>query len=114
MSPLENFYITLEEPLQSVFLYYRKFILESDENFTEHWKYKTPFFYYKGKWFCYLSFSKKTNRAYLGFVKGSKMEHSLLKSEGRKMIKIMEIDQNQDIPMALFEEILTLAKKLYA
>jgi len=42
------------------------------------------------------------------------MEHSLLKSEGRKMIKIMEIDQNQDIPMALFEEILTLAKKLYA
>ncbi len=42
-----------------MFLASREIILKQDKDIAPAWKYKTPFFCYKGKMFCYLCFHKK-------------------------------------------------------
>lgn len=110
---LENFYLKQEEPNQSCFLALRDIILAFDKNITADWKYKLPFFMYKGKMFCYLWKDKKTNEPYISIAKGSQIEHNLLEQGNRTVFKIMRINQNADIPIDSIYEIFNLAKLLY-
>lgn len=51
MTDLEKFYLQQEEPIKGTLLALRKIILKLDNNITNAWKYRMPFFCYKGKMF---------------------------------------------------------------
>jgi hypothetical protein len=113
LEELQNFYLDKKEPLKSCFLALRDIITSFDDNISEHWKYKLPFFYFKGKPFCYLWYNKKTNEPYIGVAKGLQINSPFLELGNRTHIKIMRINPCADIPIESVYEILREASKLY-
>jgi hypothetical protein len=109
---LENFYLRQSEPNQSCFLALRDIILNSNSNITADWKYKLPFFMYKGKMFCYLCKDKKTETPYIGIVNGSDIDHPQLESGNRKKMKTLSIDPTKDINLDMVLKILNLSAKV--
>ncbi len=79
----------------------------------ENWKFNTPFYYFNGKWFCYISYHKKKDETYIGFVRGYKIKHDRLISGGRKQIKVYPINPEQDIDIEELREIVVLHKSVY-
>lgn len=110
---LDNFFLTIEEPHQSALLFLRQFFMR-DMGLEENRKFNTPFYYYNGKWFAYLSYNKKRNHEiYIGFVKGFKVEHPKLLAEGRKQIKVYRIIAEKDINVKELGKITKLLKNQY-
>jgi hypothetical protein len=60
LTPIDQFYLTKDEPNRGCLLAMRDIILTQDPDITAEWKYSMPFFCYKGKMFCYLWIHKKT------------------------------------------------------
>lgn len=107
MKALDNFYNEQPEPHRSALLALRDIILSTDpENITQEWKYRLPFFYYKGKMFCYLWIHKKFRQPYVSFVHSEELSHPLLLLEKRARMKILLIDPEDDIPLELLQELL--------
>lgn len=111
-SPLEAFYTGLSEPVQSAYLYIRSHILK-DEAVTESYKWKLPFFDYKGKYFCYLWQDKKSALPYVAFTQGKHLDHPALVQGDRTQIAVLHFDPRYDLPMLLLVEVLMLAKRYY-
>lgn len=109
---LENFYLRQTEPNQSCFLALRDIILNSNLHITADWKYKLPFFMYKGKMFCYLWKDKKTDIPYIGIVNGSDINHPALEAGNRKKMRILSIEPNKDINLNLVQDILTQSAQI--
>lgn len=109
---LTHYFLTLPEPTQSALLCIRNFLTQ-EMALQEHWKYNTPFYYFNGKWFCYMSYHQKRDQCYLGFVKGYKIQHPQLISGGRKQIKIYPINPKRDINIQELKEIVTLQQSVY-
>jgi len=110
---IDNFFLQKEEPVKSCLLFLREYLLSYDKALTEAWKYKMPFYCYKGKMFCYLWVNKKTQQPYLGIVEGRRLEHPLLIIQKRSRMKIMLMDVTADIPVKTIDEILKMAIALY-
>jgi hypothetical protein len=110
---IDSFFINQPEPAKGYLIFLRQFILNTDKDITEAWKYKMPFYCYKGKMFCYLWVNKKTQQPYIGIVEGRKIEHPLLIIEKRSRMKIMTLDAQQDIPVKTIGEILKMAIDIY-
>ena len=108
----ENYLLTLPEPSQSALLYLRQFFI-NEMGFTESWKFNTPFYYYNKKWFCYLIYIKKSDKIYISFVLGNKIEFPNLVSEGRKQMKIYKINPKETIKKSNLKKIVVLLKKFY-
>jgi hypothetical protein len=108
----DNYFLTLPEPSQSALLYLRQFFI-NEMGLTEAWKFNTPFYYYKNKWFCYLIYIKKKDETYISFVLGNKIEFPDLVSEGRKQMKIYKINPNENIKKSELKKIVALLKKFY-
>lgn len=113
ITELDNFFIKHSEENNACFQFLRGHILSFDENITEHYKWKLPFYYYKGKMFCYLWTDKKTNMPYVCFAKGSKSNNPHLELGTRKTMKSLTINPNEDIPVEVLNEILTEMAQLY-
>jgi hypothetical protein len=113
MTELDNFYSTLEEPLQSTLLALRSIILNIHPDITPEWKYKLPFFYYKKKPFCYLWKDRKTQEPYIGVIKGKFINHPDLVLNNRKQIPIMPLKSNKDLPLEKINFVLNEALKHY-
>ncbi|MCA0429822.1 MAG: DUF1801 domain-containing protein [Bacteroidetes bacterium] len=113
VTPLDNFYIQQNESLKSCYLALRDIILSQHKQITPEWKYGCPFFYFKGKMFCYLWFHKKLKQPYIAIMKGKLIKDELLLAEGRKNIKIMLFDPNNDLPIKKINAILQKAIELY-
>lgn len=111
-SHTDNYFLTLPEPSQSALLYLRQFFID-EMGLTEAWKFNTPFYYYKNKWFCYLIYIKKKDETYISFVLGNKIEFPDLVSEGRKQMKIYKINPNENIKKSELKKIVALLKKFY-
>ena len=109
LSDLENYYLKKEEPQKSCLLALRSIILEMDEQITEGWKYRMPFFFFKGKRFCYLWTDKVTKEPYIGIVEGRKIEHPALEQGNRSRMKILRVDAKEDLQIWIIEEILRQA-----
>lgn len=109
ISELDNFYLRYEEPTSGCLLALRNIILKHNSEITAEWKYKLPFFYFKGKMLCYLWIHKKYKQPYIGFVDGGLIEHKDLLQEKRARMKILLIDENNDIPIDKINDILTSA-----
>lgn len=105
---LDNFFLNQKEPNKSCFMALRQIILKFDTQITEHWKYKVPFYYYKGKPFCYLWQENKSKQPYIGIVKGHLIDHPNLTKGNRKKMKVFMINPDMDIPVEYIYEILNL------
>ena len=104
-----NYFATQPEPEQSCLLFLRKTILQHSEHITEAWHFNTPFYYFKKRWLCFISYDKKTKIIYVSVVNGNKIKHRKLVSEGRKKMKIFYVDASQDIEIKSLNEILQKA-----
>jgi hypothetical protein len=113
LTPLENFYLKQPEPNRSCMLSLRDLILRFDSDITQEWKYGLPFFYYKGKMFCYLWMNKKTKIPYIGIVKGLLLQHPELLQEKRAKMKVLPVDPSADIPVEKIISILNDCRALY-
>jgi hypothetical protein len=113
LSDLDNFYLQHSEPVNETLLALKAIILNQDENITAAWKYRMPFFCYKGKIFCYLWVHKTTHQPYIGIVEGKRIEHYDLIMEKRSRMKIMLFDPNNDLPVDIIEGILQQGLDLY-
>jgi len=91
----------------------REIILKFDTQVTEHWKYKVPFYYYKGKPFCYLWQDNKTQQPYIGIVKGHLIDHPNLTKGNRKKMKVFMIEPEKDIPIEDIYEVFKSSTKFY-
>jgi len=111
-SPLEEFYFNLPEPAKSAYLFIRAHLLQ-DPDMTESYKWKLPFFDYKGKYFCYLWQDKKSPLPYIGFSQGKKINHPALFFGTRTQIGVLHFDPRKDLPIELIDEVVELGKKVY-
>jgi hypothetical protein len=109
MRDIDNFYLFKDEPVKSCLHFLRMHILNYNENITEAWKCRMPFFCYKGKMFCYLWIHKKTQQPFIGFVDGKLIQHPSLMFEDRARIKIMLLNAEQDLPVETIDDVLKLA-----
>lgn len=109
LTPLENFYLQQEEPFRGCLIALRDLILEQDQQITAEWKYKLPFFYYRGKMLCYLWLHKKYHQPYIGIVNGNRIDHPDLIIEKRARMKILLVDPEKDLPVKKIAQILALA-----
>jgi hypothetical protein len=110
---IDNFYLQKEEPVKSCLLFLRQCILQFDPNITEAWKYRMPFFCYKGKMFCYLWVHKKNGLPYIGIVEGDRIDHPDLIPEKRARMKILLLDPAADLPLDTIASILKKALSFY-
>ena len=110
---LDHFYLNQEEPTKGALLAIKDIILSLDVDIKAAWKYKAPFFLYKGKMFCYLWIDKKNKEPYIGLVEGGRIEHPLLEKGGRSRMKILRINPNHDIPIREIQTILNQALGFY-
>lgn len=113
LRPIDTYFLKQEEPAKTCLLVLRELILAFDKNITQEWKYGMPFYYYKGKMFCYLWFHKKYKQPYIGFMSGDKMKHPELLQEKRKQIKIFIVDAGKDIPVKKIRSFLKEARSFY-
>jgi hypothetical protein len=111
---IDNYFLEKHEPIKSYLLALRDVILDYDQHITEAWKYRMPFYCYKGKMFCYLWVHKTYHQPYLGIVEGKKIDHPGLIIEKRARMKIMLFDPEKDIPLKSIQSILGKAMRLYA
>jgi hypothetical protein len=72
-----------------------------------------PFFYYKGKRFCYLWIHKKYRKPYIGIVDGNKVNHPDLLMEKRARMKILLLDPDKNLPLKKINSILRKVVILY-
>lgn len=113
MKETDQFYFQQKEPVRSCLSALRQIILKRNPDVSEAWKYKMPFFCYKGKMFCYLWIEKKTNFPYMGIVEGNKTDHPELIQNDRSRMKIIRFDPNEDLPINTILEILDRVLLLY-
>jgi hypothetical protein len=113
ISDLDNFYLQYAEPVNETLLALKAIILKQDKDITAAWKYRMPFFCYKGKMFCYLWVHKITHQPYIGIVEGKRIEHPNLILEKRSRMKIILFDPDEDLPVETIEGILQQALNLY-
>lgn len=110
---LHNFYLQHEEPNRSCLLALRDVIIKQDERICETIKWSLPCFCYKSKMFCFLNVDKKTDRPYVLFVEGHRLDHPLLEQGDRVRMKVFNIDPNLDLPIEAIELLLNTALDLY-
>ncbi len=110
---LDSYFLSVPEPQRSTVQFLRHFFIV-EIGLTEKQKFNTPFYYYNGKWFGFLSYNKdKDHELYISFTKGFKVEHPALASEGRKQAKIYRIDSSNDIDVEELKKITELLKMHY-
>lgn len=116
LDPLESYYASLPLEYGELFLFLREYISEFDKRISEHFKWKCPFFYFEGKPFCFLNYTKKNPKIYIGFtppglLKSEPIDHPALISGGRKMLRIFPLDIEEDLDLDLLKEILKLLQE---
>jgi len=113
MKEIDHYFSKQDEPIKGCLLFLRAYILALDKNVTEVWRYRMPFYCYKGKRFCYLWVHQKKQLPYLGIVDGKQINHPDLVQENRSRMKIVLIDPEKDIAVKEIRKILNSAIKLH-
>lgn len=113
LRPIDLYFENQDEPARSCMQALRAALLRFDPHMAEAWKYRMPFYTYKGKMFCYLWTRKTTGQPYLGIVQGAALSHPELLPEARKKMKILLLDPQSDLPLEKIYGILDAARRLY-
>ncbi len=114
MKEIDQYFLQQKEPIKSCLLFLREYILSMNNDVTEVWRYRMPFYCYKGKRFCYVWVDRKKQLPYIGIVDGKQINHPGLVQENRSRMKIFLIDPEKDIPVTTIKTILNAAIKLHA
>ncbi len=111
MNPAENYILNQKEPYRSILLYLQATIEHIIPVLDLKYKYKIPFYYFKGKPFCYLNQTK--NYVDLAFWDGNFISCHLdhLVTDNRKMIKSLRYFSLEEIDSKVLVAIL---KNVYA
>ena len=110
MRDIDNYYFQKQEPAKSCLMALREIILNYDARITEAWYYRTPFFCFEGKHFCYIwMYKKKSSQPYLSFLRHDLIEHEALISEEDKRYKKIYFNPELDLPLETIHDILKLA-----
>lgn len=112
MREISDYYHRQPEPVKSCLLGMRDIILQHDVQIGEAWKYRMPFFTYRGKMFCYLWTRKREGTPYLGIVNGSLVNDPDLLQEDRARMKVLLLNPERDIPVRKIKRILTAAMNI--
>lgn len=111
MNPAEAYILNQEEPFRSILLELQAFIEHHLPQADLKYKYRLPFYYLKGKPFCYLN----TTREYvdLGLCHGAHLTVHLdqLESKGRKLMKSLRYATLESIDHAVLKEVLQEAAR---
>lgn len=115
MNPAENYILNQKEPYRSILIHLQATIEHTLPELDLKYKYKIPFYYFKGKPYCYLNQTK--NYVDLAFWGGNFIScyQDHLVTENRKMIKSLryfsleEIDSN--VLIAILENAYGVRKK---
>lgn len=113
LNDLDQFFLDKDEPNKSCFMALRQTILDFSPQLSEHWKYKLPFYYFKGRPFCYLWQDKKTTQPYIGIVKGKYINSPILIQGDRKKMKVFMIDPDENLPVKDIYAVFIEATKYY-
>ena len=108
---IDRYFLTPDEPDKSTLQALRHLILSFHPEITEEWKYRMPFYCFRGKMFCYVWVHKKYRQPYIGIVNGNLIVHQKLLAEKRARMKILLVDPQKDIPVRLIRLILGKALK---
>ena len=111
LSPADQYFLSLEEPVRGCMEFLRKHILTFRPGITENWQYGMPFYLLGKRRICYLWVHKKIGQPYLGIVDGKLIDSPELLSEKRSRMKIFLIDPGEDIPISKIDAILGIATK---
>ncbi len=108
MNPAETYILNQKEPFQSTMLAIRSVIFDTIPKIEEKYKYKIPFYYYKGKPLCYLNILKGKKYVDLGFWDGFKLnnDHNHLKANKRKVIKSLEFNDLESPSFSILQQVL--------
>src|ERR1700760_1838448 len=110
---IDSYFLQKDEPVKSCLLFLREHIQSLNPNITEAWKYRMPFYCYRGKMFCYLWTDKNNGQPYIGMAEGRRIDHPFLIQGLRARMKILLIDPNADLPLDTINEILRMALNFY-
>jgi hypothetical protein len=110
---IDDYFLQNEEPDRTCLQFLRTHILKQDHHVTEAVSYGMPFYYYKGKRFCYLWVHKKYKQPYIGIVEGGAINHPDLLAEKRTRMKILLVDPTKNIPVKKITSILQELLELY-
>ena len=108
MSDVENLIYRLDEPQKRIMLFFHNMLVE-EYMLIDKITFKNPC-YYKHSWICYLK-PLKSGQVELAFLRGNELsnKHELLKSNGRKQLRSIEIMDVNDMPLEIIKEILNEA-----
>lgn len=113
LSARDQFFLDQPEPNQSCLLALQDLLLSINPDLKKAWKWKLPFFCYKGKNIAYFWVDKKTKKPYIGIVDGYKIDHPLLEAGDRTQIRIIRIEPNEKPPTKAIQKIITQALSFY-
>ena len=114
MKPAEEYILNQAEPFRSIIFNLQIVIENQIPELELLYKWRMPFYYYKGKPFCFINVNHKKKFVDLGIVKGFQLTiyHDRLVSENRKKKKTLryyslnEIDN--DVLTAITKELFKL------
>jgi len=113
MNPAENYILNQSEPWRSILLHLQVVIESTVHKIELKYKYKIPFYYLKGKPFCYLNVTN--GYVDVGFWKGSQLilHKNNLVTGKRKIIRFLRYKKLTEINDKILVEVLREAEKLY-
>lgn len=115
MKPAEEYILSQPELYRSI-IYNLQIVIENEIPDLELlYKWKIPFYYYKGKPFCFINVSHKRKYVDLGIVKGFQIKNHKehLISENRSIMKSLRYSSLEEIDTRVLIEIIQEISELY-
>jgi len=115
MKPVEEYILNQPEPYRSIIFNLQILIENQIPDLELLYKWKIPFYYYKGKPFCFINVSHKRKYVDLGIVKGFeiKIHNENLISENRSSMKSLRYYSLEEIDNKILIEIIQEISELY-
>lgn len=112
MNPAENYILSRSEPYRSILLHLQSVIVQTVPEVDLKFKYRIPFYYLKGRPYCYLNQSK--NYVDLGFWNAAHLTVHLehMTTEGRKIMRSLRYTSLEEIEHKILEEVLIEAYRV--
>ena len=115
MNPAEAYILNQPEPYKSILLHLQIIIEQTVSGVNLKYKYRIPFYYLKGRPFCYLNASHKKQFVDVGLPKAGKLtlhtQHMV--AENRKIMKSLRYHRLEDIDNSILIDVLNETKQLY-
>lgn len=115
MKPAELYILNQPEPYRSVLLHVQAVIEHTLPEIKLQFKYKVPFYYYKGKPFVYLNAKNKRGYVDVSFMKGYqlKLHQDCLDGEARTLVKSLHFVSLETIDNEVLIDLLKEQSGLY-